>query len=294
MIGNLKMVEKNSLKILLTGGTGFIGSHLVEALLGADYELVVLKRSFDDTTRIDPFLNRIKTYDTDKQDFDTIFSQEQIDIVINLVTNFGRGKANLPSDIAETNIVYGLKLIEAATTNGVKCFFNVDSALKPEINLYAFTKRAFREIIKKSFSEKIKIMNLRLEQVYGEHDDLFKFIPMAVDKLKRNEDLDMTFGEQQLDLLYIDDCVSAFLFLVDKFQDYPEQFTSFEIGTGKTIKLKDFIEQIKQELGSTSKINYGAVDYRADEQMLSKADLNTMKGWRPTYDFSDGLKRLVK
>jgi len=280
--------------ILMAGATGFIGSHLIGEFLENNFGVVILKRSFDNTVRIKDYLSDIKTYDTDKTDLAAVFSEQKIDIVINLVTNFGRGAANKPSEITEANILYGLKLIEAATAGGAQCFFNVDSALKPEVNLYAYTKRAFREIIGKYFSDQIKIMNLKLEQVYGENDDLFKFIPMTVSKFKKNEPLDMTAGEQKLDLVYINDCVSAFVFLVQNADKYAGKFNSFEIGSGKTILLKEFIQKIKEKLGSKSAINFGAIKYRPDEQMYSKANLSSIEGWQPKYGFDQGIDQLIK
>lgn len=280
--------------ILIAGATGFIGSHLIQPFLKNDFKVIVLKRSFDDTERIKNFLSLVKIFDIDKTDLVTVFNEQKIDIVINLVTNFGRGTANKPSDIVEANILYGLNLIEASVAGKAQCFFNVDSALNPDINLYAYTKRIFREIIQKHFSNQIMIMNLRLEQVYGENDDLFKFIPMAVAKLKKNETLDMTAGEQKLDLIHLQDCVSAFVFLVKNIDNYYGNFNYFEIGTGKTILLKEFIKKIKRKLKSTSKINFGAIEYRADEQMFSVADLSTMRGWKSEYSFDKGIDQLIR
>ena len=287
-------VSSSEKKILIAGATGFIGSHLTHEFLKNGFKVIILKRSFDDTARIKDDLTAVKVYDTDKIELASVFNEQKIDIVINLVTNFGRGAANKPSDIVETNIQYSLKLIEAAVNGKAQCFFNVDSALNPEINLYAYTKRAFREIIRKYFAEQIKIMNLRLEQVYGENDDLFKFIPMAVAKLKKNEALDMTVGEQKLDLIYINDCVSALVFLVKNVDKYSDRFNFFEIGTGKTILLKDFIQKIKEKLDSKSRINFGAIEYRAEEQMFSKANLSAMKGWQAKYSFEEGIEQLTK
>mgnify|MGYP001610403374 CR=1 FL=1 len=281
-------------KILIAGATGFIGSRLVHELLANKFEVVILKRSIEDTTRIKKDLKKLKFFDTDKTDFTTIFNEQKIDFVINLVTNFGRGEANQPSQIAETNIIYGLKLIEASVEGGAECFFNVDSALNPDVNLYSYTKRVFRDIIKKHFKRRIKIFNCRLEHVYGENDDLFKFIPMAVSKLKKNEDLDMTDGKQKLDLIYVGDCVSAFIFLINNADKYKSSFSKFEIGTGKTISLGRFIKKIKEKLNSKSKINFGSVKYRSDEQMYSRADIKTVAGWRPKYDFERGILQLIK
>lgn len=279
--------------ILIAGAAGFIGSYLIEGLLDNNFKVIILKRSFDDISRIKKFENSYKHYDSDKVDLKIIFEQNKVDFVINLVTNFGRSNASRPSDLVEANILYGLKLIEASVAGGVKCFFSVDSSLDPEVSFYAYSKRVFREIIEKYFSNKIKIMNLRLEHVFGENDDLFKFIPMAVSKLKKNEPLDMSLGEQKIDLIYVRDCIDAFIFLIRNADKYKSQFNFFEIGTGKAISLKKFILMIKDEIGSKSEINFGVMPYREHEQMYSVADTATMKGWKAKHSIEDAIKHLV-
>lgn len=286
--------NKTRKTVLVAGATGFIGSYLIERLVHDDYDVIVLKRSFDDVSRIERFGDKYKHYNSDKVDFKIIFTENKIDCVINLVTNFGRSSGSQPSDLVETNILYGLRLVEAAIAGGTDCFFNVDSALDPDVSLYAYSKRVFRDILEKYFVEKIKIMNLRLEHVYGENDDLYKFIPMAISKLKKNETLDMSLGEQQIDLIYVRDCVDAFLFLLEKADKIKQRINFFEIGTGQPVVLKDFILMIKDELKSKSIINFGAVPYRDHEQMYSKADLSTMMGWKPKYTTRETIKYLVK
>lgn len=279
---------------MLAGATGFIGSHLVAAMLEKDFNIVVLKRSTDSFGKIDQYKERIKFYNADTQGFNQPFVDNKVDFVINLVTNFGRSKDNNPSDIADANIVYGLKLAESSIAAGVKYFFNVDSALDPKVNLYAYTKRVFREILEKYLSDKIVIMNLKLEHVYGENDALFKFIPMVVDKMKKNETVEMSRGEQQLDFVYIKDCVDAFIYLIENADKYQKQFNFFEIGSGETVPLKFFVEEIKRKTKSKSEIIFGAVAYRPDEQMYSKADLSKIRGWKPKYSLDFGIDQIIK
>jgi CDP-paratose synthetase len=68
--------------ILLTGATGFLVSHLLEALIKEGYQVVILKRSLSNTWRIDHLLDRVVSYDVDKQPLKTAFEQQKIDTVI--------------------------------------------------------------------------------------------------------------------------------------------------------------------------------------------------------------------
>ena len=95
--------------ILLTGATGFLGSHILHRLLQTNHKVVILKRSFSNTWRINSVLSKVKFYDLDKTSIETAFKEQKIDIVIHTATNYGR--SNQPvSDIVDTNLMFSLKL----------------------------------------------------------------------------------------------------------------------------------------------------------------------------------------
>lgn len=282
-------------KILIVGATGFIGSNLVDLLLQKKYELIILKRSFDDIKRIKHLTNQVKLYDIDKIGLDIPFSENKIDLVINLATDFGRNPNTLLSQVFETNVLFGLKLIEVASNNKVNYYFNIDSSLSPKVSLYAYTKSVYKYTLEKYFASKIKICNLKLEYVLGENDDLSKLIPFIISEFRENKAIDISPGEQDLDFIYVKDVVDAFLYIImnsDSKINY--RFTEFEVGTGKTTKLKDLLEMIKKEMKSNSIINYSAISYRENEQMFSKADLSALGGWKPKYNIKQVIKLLIK
>lgn len=275
--------------ILMFGVSGFIGSYLLEELLRKDFKVIIMiKGSLADMWRIEKFFDQIKVYDMDQCDLDAPFLENKIDLVINLITNFGRNPiSDNPSQIIETNVVLALKIIEEARKAKVQYYFNIDSSLKSNVSLYAYSKSIFKHIIKNLFAEHIRIFNLRLEYVYGEKDDVSKFISFAISKLKNNKELNMSGGKQNLDFIYVKDCVNAIAHIAENTENFPGQFEEFQIGTGKTMLLKDFIEIIKNQLNSKSVINYGAIEYRKNEQMFSQADISKIKGWYPQYDVNN-------
>jgi nucleoside-diphosphate-sugar epimerase len=285
----LKMVKR----VLVIGAAGFIGSNLTKKLVKNDYEVVVLKRSTDNLDRLTEVKEKLRFYDSDKDQLDQAFTENKIDLVINLATNFGRSKDAKTSDLVSTNILFAIQVAEVAVRNKVEYLFNTDSSLDPAVNLYAYTKKVAKQLLKDYFANSIKIFNLRLEYVYGPHDDLNKMIPMAVDKLKNNLPLELTPAEQDLDFLNIEDCTDAFLYVISHQADFANDFIDLQIGSGQTTKIKDLILMIKAVAGSESKIQFGAVSYREHEQMYSKADLTTMKGWQPKVSVEQGIKDLI-
>ncbi len=279
--------------ILVVGAAGFIGSNLSRKLVDAGYRVIVLKRSADNISRLKEIEDRLEFYNSDKIDLSSIFSKNKIDLAINLATNFGRAKDTPASAIIDTNILFAIRLAEAAVESDVKCLFNIDSSLDPSVNLYAYTKKVTKQLLKDYFSEKLKIFNLRLEYVYGPNDDLNKLIPMAVDKLKKNQPLEISKAEQELDFLNIEDCTDAFLYVIKNCDAFKNSFNDLQIGSGRTTSLKDLILLIKEVAGSDSVIKFGAVPYRKHEQMYSRADLQTMRDWRPKVSLKDGVKQLI-
>lgn len=289
------MKEKKSKgkEILIAGGAGFIASFLIEAFLRSGHRIIVLKLSTTKTDRISRYLSKIKVYDSDKTSLKKIFAENEIDIVINMATNFGRGKESTPSQIFQTNVIFASELAQEAIAAGVKYYFNTDSALNPKVNLYALSKKVFKDLLKRYFSPEIKVFNIRLEYVYGRGDDTNKFLPMAIEKLRAGEELAMSGGDQELDFVYAPDVASAFLYLAENLEQFPAKFNDFEVGSGQTISLKKLIQRIKKMINSTSKIIFGAVPYRKNEQMYSKANIKTLCGWKPKYQIADGLIDLL-
>ena len=111
------------MKVLLTGATGFLGSHILKGLVEQNIETVVLKRSFSNDNRIDKYRAQYKAYYVDRISLQEIFEKESIiDAVIHCATNYGR-KNEKVSEVFQSNVVFPLQLLEIAT------FFNTDTAL---------------------------------------------------------------------------------------------------------------------------------------------------------------------
>ena len=160
--------------VLLTGANGFLGSYLLGALLKEGHDGVILKRSSSDTWRINHQLGKLISYDVDKQPISLAFEQQHIDVVIHTACNYGRNQSQL-SDIVESNLLFAIRVLEAAILTGVKTFLNTDTLLPRHINDYSLSKHQFSEWLKQS-SEKIQCINFRIEHIYGPKDDENKFI----------------------------------------------------------------------------------------------------------------------
>ncbi len=119
-----------------------------------------------------------------------------------------------------------------------------------------------------------------------------------IDKIAINkqESIDLTKGEQKRDFIYVDDVVSAYLKVLEFTKNSDFSFKSFDVGCGVAVSLKDFASAIKEISNSPTKLNFGALSYREDEIVCSKADIAelTKLGRQPKYSYKDGLKKYIK
>lgn len=285
--------------VLLTGATGFLGSYLLEALLNQEYKVVILKRSTSNLVRIQHCMSFVKSYDTDKQPVSLAFEEQQIDCVIHTACHYGRNGDSL-LQIVDSNLMFGLKVLDAAIANNVNTFVNTDSLLPRELNAYSLSKKQLVDWLKQQ-SAKIKVINLKLEHMYGPKDDTTKFVPWVVSQLRQNvAEVKLTKGEQQRDFIYIDDVVAAFLKVIEK-APILEKFTEFDVATGQLVTVKAFLHQLKlaydANFGLTkTTLVFGALPYRDGEMMSVEVNNQALinLGWLPKTNLKQGIENSLK
>jgi len=284
-----------SRSILLTGATGFLGSHLATRLLEEQYDVIIAKRSSSDNFRIKNIINDLKCYDVDEIEIDEVFTQK-VDMIIHCATEYGRGKSDITS-MLEANLMLPLKLLECGKKNGVTCFINTDTVLDKYVGDYSFSKYQFKEWLKLK-SKDIICINMALEHFYGPFDGKTKFISNIIDKLLHNTlKIELTKGEQIRDFIYIDDIVSAYMTIIDNISTLSTGFHHYEIGTNHPITIKGCVELMKNISGNNSTLfNFGSIPYRENELMESLANTDKIRelGWKPQFSIEDGLRLTIE
>ena len=240
------------MRVLLTGATGFLGSHLLKALVSKGYEVVVLKRSTSDMWRLKGFENTFKSYDIDRVPLQTAFEEQPIDIVIHTACAYGK-KGESMQEILETNLMFGIKLLNTSISFNSKSFFNTGTffnigALSYKyLNYYALSKKQFEEWLQVA-SDKIQVINLKLEHMFGEQDGNDKFTTWILNELKQEKPtIPLTAGTQKRDFIYIDDVVSAYLTCLEQVPQL-KNFNDIEVGTGVLTPVKTFVTLVKSTL----------------------------------------------
>ncbi|ODS37372.1 UDP-glucose 4-epimerase [Candidatus Altiarchaeales archaeon WOR_SM1_SCG] len=303
---------------LVTGGAGFIGSHLTERLLKEDFEVICLD-NFNDyydpeikRNNVRPFLRKrnFKLVEGDIRDKDLvrkIINENSVDYVFHEAAQAGiRISVDNPAGTHEINATGSLNVLNACLDSNVKKFINASSSSvygkaitlpftedSPNLPVspYGVTKlavehycRVFQEVYG------LKTISLRYFTVYGPRMRPDLAISIFTKKALNNEPL-VIFGsgEKTRDFTYIDDIVDATIKAMDK------GFGEYNIGSGNRISINELAENIIKITKSSSKIVH--TESQKGDAEHTWADVGKAKkelDWQPTIDINEGLNRFVQ
>ena len=148
--------------------------------------------------------------------------------------------------------------------------------------------------MKKQFEKfNFPVTILRLYQVFGPNQDINRFIPIVIEACKKGKKFPCSNGTQKRDFTYIQDVVDAIILTLNNKKSSGE---IINVGSGKTIKLKDIILKIIKAFKGGKPI-FGIIKMRKDEMIDIKPDTRKVKlflKWKPKISFDKGLKRTIK
>jgi nucleoside-diphosphate-sugar epimerase len=236
---------------LITGATGFIGSHLVRHLVSRNWEVHCFVRLSSDKSVLDPAKVVFHPTDGSFGSLDRVIKSVQPDVVFHLASLFLA--QHTPNDIdalADSNISFPTKLVEAMVENKVFNLVNVGTAWQHyhmktynPVCLYAATKEAFETILRYYVGiSPLKVTTLKIFDTYGAQDTRKKLFWALLNALKNGTELEMSPGRQKMDLVYIDDVVRAFERAGDRMiAGRSAQWETFSVNTKKSRTLKQIV-----------------------------------------------------
>lgn len=291
------------MNILLTGATGFLGSYLLRKLDSLEFNIIAIKRTFSNVERISDIMDskNITFYDIDDIKIEEIFKENEIDIIIHTATEYGKDSTPIYK-ILETNVVLPVRLLELGILHRSKFFINTDSYFNKENSSYSYllnyslSKKSLLTWLK-YLSNKIKVVNIVLEHVYGPADNEHKFVEYVTQQIAINnsDTIGLTHGHQKRDFIYVTDVIDAYIKIIEFAIKNDFHYKTFEVGTGKSIEIKEFVNTIKEVSNSQTVLDFGQVPYRSDEIMDSKADISELArlDWKATVSLIEGINNII-
>ena len=291
-------------KILIFGGTGFIGYHLAKEALKRGFQVKSLSKNNPVKKR---YLKKVKyiVADISNKNFINKIIKEDFQYVVNLA-----GYVDHSDKIKTYKSHYvGCKNISNFfLKKKLKSFVQVGSSME-----YGITKSPQKENFKcapQSVYGKAKFLStkyllnlykkkkfpvtiVRLYQVYGPYQDLNRFMPVVINSCKNNKDFPCSHGRQSRDFLYINDLIDA-IFLILKNPKANGEI--FNIGFGRPLKIKNIIKKILFYYKSGNP-QFDKIKLRSEEQMKIYPDISKARSvlnWKPKVNFLTGLKKTIQ
>lgn len=290
-------------KIVITGATGFVGSNLTNYFLNKRYEVYLILRINSNISNLEIDNNdlHIFRYDNDLNSLIFFFKHIQPQCIFHIASNFiAEHQSSQIDGLISSNITFGLHLLEAMKEAGVKKLINTGTSWQHFNNdnynpvcLYAATKQAFESLIEYYVqAESFQVITLKLFDTYGETDTRSKLINLLNKFADESIELNMSPGEQILNLVHIDDVCEAFYVASKLIQSVDYQgHNSFAVSIKKNYKLKEVIELFEKVSGKKIKVIWGGKPYRKREVMKVWDNGKTLPSWEAKISLEQGLKK---
>lgn len=292
------------MKILVTGATGFIGQNLVKVLLDKNYEVHCIVRTASNTSNMSQKVTIFK-YDENISSLIDYFNEQKFDGVIHLASLFlaTHTKDDIVNLIS-SNVKFGTELLEASKQSNTKWFINTGTFWQNyenedynPVNLYAATKEAF-ESIAKYYTETSNLIftTIKLNDTFGVNDTRNKVFNLWNKISQTGETLEMSAGEQIIDISYIDDVVLAYEVLITHLNSHQkEDFKNktFVVSSNERMSLKELSKVFEEATNTKLNIKWGERPYREREVMNPWEDGKSVPNWKPKYTLKQAIQRTI-
>ncbi|PIV13879.1 MAG: epimerase [Candidatus Huberarchaeum crystalense] len=298
------------MKILITGGTGFIGSALVRKLVSEGHkEVYVFDKNISNTFRIDSIRDKINLVEGDilnPQSYKDTLIKLKPDVVYHLAWYAEPGKyltsienlEYLKSSVDFIKFLFELginKIIVTGTCFEYDASYGYLSESTPEKpdHLYSSCKLALKKVAEQlSYIYGTPFIWARIFYLYGPYENPNRLIPYVVNSLLENKKVELrSHGLQVRDYLHVDDVAQGLICLLKE-----EKTSTYNIGSGNPIHIRDLVNQIAEILGKKELISFATDTTPLNEPMFICADNTKLKklGFKPEKNIERYLVQLKR
>jgi len=296
------------MKILITGGTGFIGSHIVRAAVAAGHEVIALRRKTSSLARCADFLERVRWLDHDAPGWTMRAVAENPAVILHAAwagvtaaerTDWQLQATNLAlfSDLlhiaGEVNLEQFIGLGSQAEYGPINGRVNEDYPCRPD-TAYGATKLACLALLEGFARQRqMACVWLRLFSIYGPDEGEQWFISSLIRQLRLGQPPQLSGCEQRYDYLHVRDLAAGVLAVLRR----PEKTGVFNLSSDTSLPLKQVVQLVKQYTHCPAEPAFGALPYRSGQSMHLEGDstrFNQTFSFQPRITLAEGLRQMVE
>lgn len=290
-------------KILITGITGFIGSNIAQYLVQFDFDVYGILRKESQINNLLEIEDKVSFFQIEDCDLNLKLEQLGPFSVIHCAWNGVNSESRDDWTVQTKNILFFSKILGILDSCQINKFIflgsqaeygvisscvNEDAPIKLN-SAYGWAKESCRSMFEIYANKKeFDWLWLRVFSLFGPREDKTWLIPSLIDKLGKNEELDLTKGEQVYSYLYIKDFSKIIMLLLNN------ELNSgvYNVSNVHSIILKDLILSLKDVLKSRSKLNFGALSYRKNQSMVMLGSTEKLFGQIGPIEFTPFLEAI--
>lgn len=283
--------------ICITGANGFLGSNLVKYFLERDFSVTAVIRAGGNRDNLVGINCDFIEYDGTVNSLQQPLSKDTIVIHTAAYYVAEHKEADLP-DLLSSNIQYGLNLLEAMRIKQAKKIINIGTAWqgfnqekRRPVNLYAATKQTVEDFIAYYCdAEGFSAISLRLNDTYGEKDKRMKLIKLLIQAAITQTPLNMSKGNQRVNLSHISDVCGAISAAINNFPS-SNKLKVYNLINDDEYSLQELVKIIESELNINVPVNFGAKAYR-DREVMQPMLTPNCDFYQPKVTIREGIQKI--
>lgn len=294
------------MRLLVTGGSGFVGGHVLRGMADDGHAVAAVVRGGSDTSRLDTRA-QVLVHDGSTEGLHALVAGFRPDAVLHIASKFVA--QHQPADIdplIEANLRFGCQLLDAMSRSGVDALVDFGTSWQhfhtapdePQayhpVSLYAATKQAFQDLIRfYAEARGLRALTLKLSDTYGPGDTRAKVIALLNRISASGETLAMSPGDQTFNLSHVDDVVGGVRVALARVTAAPAgTVESWAVRGEEQMTLRDFVQLYREVTGRAVDIEWGKRPYR-DREVMKPWLGPLLPGWRQRVPLREGLAALV-
>jgi dolichol-phosphate mannosyltransferase len=299
-------------RVLVTGGTGFVGANLVRRLLADGHAVHCLVRPAHAGWRLADVRRDVELHRASLDDRNAVeraVRRAKPEWIFHLAAHGAYSWETDVDRILATNVLGTVNLVRAGLRAGFEAFVNAGSSseygfkkkapserewVEPNSH-YAVAKVAATHFCRLTAErEKAKIATLRLYSVYGPWEDPGRLMPTMVVQGLAGRLPPLVDPRVARDYVYVDDVSEAFVRAAAK--PHPEPGPVFNVGSGKQTTIRQVVDVARRVLRIAEKPRWGTMPNRGWDTNVWVSDSRAIRralGWKPRYDVERGFRQLV-